>query len=286
MHRHAWTVICVAPVDRRTALGGYTSGVTRAFTIPGGTPSVPHYQNAPSNMKTSIRCLSLAVASTLLAHAASAQSLSIYGAAEAAGLGESSAILGASVGTGRQGWNPIAGINFQTYTFRLSPTSTATNTAVVPSVGLEYRTHVGSVQGTVGYNFTNRDSKLANLNVPVVGGTGGGENSPVVGLQGNYWGGIYEHQAIISYSTKSEYTWSRFRLGARPMATTPLYLGAQAVLQGTNKFGGVHRYQVGPTINYHFSPNFHLGGSTGLTIHSDDTKTGYASVEFVILPRL
>jgi hypothetical protein len=234
-------------------------------------------------MLTRNRSIAIAAFAVLLAHDAGAQSLSTYGGAELAGLGEGSAILGVGLSTGRNGITPVAGLNVQTYKYR-SGDKLIQNSAIVPSIGLQYKGNTGNVQATVGYNFTNRN---VNGTVPIFGAVGGGDRSTVLGAQANYWGGIYEHQAIVSYNVNGEYTWSRFRAAARPAAATPLYLGGQLGWQGTRKFGGVYRTQVGPTVNYHFSPNFHLGGSTGALFRSNDMPTtGYLGVEFLVLTPL
>jgi hypothetical protein len=234
-------------------------------------------------MLTRTRSLALAALAALLAHDAGAQSLSTFGGAELAGLGEGSAILGVGLSTGRNGITPIAGLNVQTYKYR-SGTELRQNSAIVPSIGLQYKGNTGNVQATVGYNFTNRD---VGGTVPIFGAIGGGDRSTVLGAQANYWGGIYEHQAIVSYNINGQYTWSRFRAAARPVATTPLYLGGQLGWQGTPKFDGVYRTQVGPTINYHFTPNFHLGGSAGALFRNGNRPTtGYLGVEFLVLTPL
>ncbi len=231
----------------------------------------------------STRTRRFAVAAALLAFSAqaSAQNLAVYGATEAAGLGEGSAILGASLTPGHLGLNWLVGASVQTYRYRLSPTKTDQRVAFAPAVGVQLRAPNGAVQATVGYNFT---SGTAPDNV--VGVDGGGTSSPRLGLQGNYWGGIFAHEGIVSYATKSEYVWARGRLGARPVAVVPLYLGGEFVYQGAERFG--YRYQAGPTVNYHITPNFHVGGSGGVRWSSatNSVRTGYVTLGFVALSQL
>jgi hypothetical protein len=239
-------------------------------------------------MPSRTRLLALAVAITAAgAHAAGAQNLAVYGAAEAAGFGEGSAILGAALTPGYLGLNWVLGANVQTYRFRTTTTTGAPiheqRVAFTPSVGLQFRVPDGMVQGTVGYNFTSGD--VGNNNI--VGVPGGGANSPVLAAQANYWGGIYEHEGIIAYTTKNKYLWSRARLGVRPLPMTPVYVGGEFIYQGTAAFG--HRYQVGPTVNFHVTPNFHVGVDGGLRWNSvagttaDQPKSGYFGVYFVAL---
>jgi hypothetical protein len=109
----------------------------------------------------------------------------------------------------------------------------------------------------------------------------------VLAAQGNYWGGIFEHEGIIAYTTKNKYLWSRIRLAARPMPLTPVYLGGEFIYQGTADFG--HRYQAGPTINFHVTPNLHIGVDGGVRWNSvagstaNLPKSGYVGVYFVAL---
>jgi hypothetical protein len=241
-------------------------------------------------MPSRTRLLALAAAITAaVAHTAGAQNLAVYGAAEAAGFGEGSAILGAALTPGYLGLNWVIGANVQTYRYtRLIDPATGTrtyaqNVAFTPSVGLQFRMPDGAVQGTVGYNFTSGDvTNNADVGVP-----GGGANSPVLAAQANYWGGIFEHEGIIAYTTKNKYLWSRARLAARPIPTTPVYVGGEFIYQGTADFG--HRYQAGPTINFHITPNFHFGVDGGVRWNSvagstaDLPKSGYVGVNFVAL---
>jgi hypothetical protein len=240
-------------------------------------------------MPSRTRLLAVAAAITAAtAHAAGAQNLAVYGAAEAAGFGESSAILGASLTPGYLGLNWVVGASVLTYRFRTTPANAATSSyeqrvAFTPSVGLQFRVPDGLVQGTVGYNFTSGNV----AGNEIVGVPGGGANSPVLAAQANYWGGIFEHEGIIAYTTKNKYLWSRARLGVRPMPLVPVYVGGEFIYQGTADFG--HRYQAGPTINYHVTPNLHIGVDGGIRWNSvagttaDQPKSGYVGIYFVAL---
>jgi hypothetical protein len=223
----------------------------------------------------------LALATALVAQTAGAQSLTTYGAVEAAGLGEGSAILGIAVAKPGLGWGPWAGVNVQTFRFinglDANGYTYKQKLALEPSIGMQYRTESSSILGRVGYNFTGSDDQTFGL------GAGGGA-SPVLGAQANYWGGAFEHSGIAALSTKSQYLWARGRLAVRPMVM-PLYVGGELVAQGSSKNNIGYRYQVGPTLNYHITPQLHFGGSAGLRWGSkaNSVKTGYVGLNFVAL---
>ncbi|MDB4898401.1 MAG: hypothetical protein JWN53_209 [Gemmatimonadetes bacterium] len=237
-------------------------------------------------MLSNTRLLAVVVGVVAFAAPARAQNLAVYGAAEAAGLGESSAILGAALTPGNLGLNWLVGANVQTYRFitSRSPMTYDQHVAFTPSVGLQFKTPVGAVQGTVGYNFTSGNISSASNGLGV---SGGGVNSPVIGAQANYWGDPFEHEAIVSLATKNTYLWSRLRLGVRPVPLVPVYIGGEFVYQGASDLG--HRMQAGPTINFHVTPNFHFGVNGGVRWNDAAPgatalpKSGYVGVSFVAL---
>jgi hypothetical protein len=232
-------------------------------------------------MKTRTRCLAVAAALVAFASPVHAQNLAVYGAAEAAGLGEGAAILGATLTPGQLGVNWLVGANVQTYRYRLTPSTTDQKVAFSPSVGLQLRAPMGAIQGTVGYNFTSGSAPTG-----VAGVAGGGTSSPTVGAQANYWGGIFEHEGIVSYATEPQYIWARGRLGMRPVPLVPLYLGGEFISQGGSRYG--YRYQAGPTVNFHLTPNLHVGGSGGVRWNSaaNSPTTGYVTIGFVALSQM
>jgi len=144
----------------------------------------------------------------------------------------------------------------------------------------------GSLDGTVGYNFASGDVTSNNN----VGAPGGGVNSLTLGLNANYWGGIFEHSGIVSYATEPQYLWTRGRLAVRPIPTHPVYLGGELVAQGGSQYGW--RWQAGPTLNVHVTPNFHAGINGGVRWNTapsgtvgavDLPKSGYVGVSFLAL---
>ena len=235
-------------------------------------------------------CISVVVASS-----AGAQALATFGSAEVAGFGEGSALLGTSLSTGRQGLGPIAGLVGQTYRYRDTQNTHAQAYAISPSVGLQYAMPTGAVSASVGYSFVSTQFDRV-----VSGGEFGGTSGVFVSGQGNYWGnGENSAQAIGSYGFKSEYYWSRVRAAHRlAPSAQPVYLGAEFVLQGTqrgyttNRLTGARgpsetRYEVGPTIEYRISPEFRVGASSGLRGGNNSTaQSGYARVEFLLLTKL
>ena len=232
---------------------------------------------------TNTRVFSLASLLTLgLAIAAGAQSIATFGSAEAAGFGEGSALLGSSINTGHQGWGPVGTITAQTYRYRSGANTHAQAYALSPSVGLINIMRGGSIQGGVGYTFVHADGP-----VNVLGVEGGSKNGVFVSAQGNYWGnGENSAQVIGSYGFASDYYWTRGRASHRlAPSATPVYLGAEVVVQGSQKFvPAATRYQFGPTLEYRFTPQFRMGMSGGYRGGNNNAAgTGYGRVEFLVL---
>jgi hypothetical protein len=236
-------------------------------------------------MQSTTRATSL-VAGLLLAvaPAADAQALATFGSAELAGYGEGSALIGASLSTGRQGLGPVATLVAQTYRFRSGVNAHTQAYAVSPSLGLQYTMPTGAVQGSVGYTFVNTEF----LNV-IAGSEVGGRSGVFVSGQGNYWGtGENTAQVIGSYNFESEYYWTRGRAAHRlAPSANPIYVGGEVVVQGSQNFTpSLTRYQVGPTIEYRISPDLRVGASAGYRGGNNNFPgSGYARVEFLALSR-
>lgn len=237
-------------------------------------------------MKITLRIASLSAALSLgLATSLPAQNMATFGSAEVAGFGEGSALLGTSINAGVRGWGPVATLVGQTYRYRSGLNTHAQAYAISPSLGLVHTTAVGAVQGSVGYTFVRTDGP-----VTVLGVEGGSKSGVFVSGQGNYWGnGENTAQAIASYGFASEYLWSRFRAAHRlAPSATPFYLGGEFVFQGTQKdTPSRYRYQLGPTIEYRFTPEFRMGASAGYRGGNNNAAgTGYGRVEFLVLSKL
>ena len=233
------------------------------------------------------RAFSLAIALSLgLAITAGGQSIATFGSAEVAGFGEGSALLGTSANTGRQGWGPVGTLVAQTYRYRSGLNQHAQAYALSPSIGLINIMPTGSVQAGVGYTFVNTDVTTSNVALET-----GSKSGVFVSAQGNYWGnGENSAQLIGSYGFASEYYWTRARAAHRiAPSATPVYLGAELVVQGSQKFvPTATRYQFGPTLEYRFTPQFRMGVSGGYRdgTNNNSAGTGYGRVEFLLLTRM
>jgi hypothetical protein len=249
-------------------------------------------------MPTRTRILSLAGAlSVALASSAAAQSLAVYGGVEAAGLGESSALLGASVAGSGLGLSPVFSLTGQTYRFRTFPSGFETATAISPLIGLQHNDGRTLLMGGVGYSWVSSDVPLV---APGVGLPTGTEDSPFILGQVNHWGdGNRDIQAIASYAFEPQYLWSRGRAAHRFYAT-PIFLGGEVVAQGSpghdvdvaTPGGGTVRvstgsfwsFNVGPTAQYRFTENFRVLGAAGVRLGTNDQPTsGYGKLEFLAL---
>ena len=239
------------------------------------------HPHSPMNSRTSGFAIA-AVLAAIVSLPAGAQSLATYGSAEVAGYGEGSLFLGSTLGLpGGRGLSPFVAGYVQTYRYRTGANSHATATAFAPSVGLSYGMPTGNVSGSIGYNFTNTDVS----NVPIVGLQGGNTASLFSTFQANYWGdGNQAVQGIVSYAYRSQYLWSRARAAHR-LGTSPWFGGGEFVYQGSNKINQ-HRYQVGPTIEYRFTPAFRLGGAAGYKGGDNYPGSGYAQINFLVLSNL
>ena len=224
-----------------------------------------------------------------------AQALATFGSAELAGFGEGSALLGTSLSTGRLGWGPMVTVVGQTYRYQNGVNSHVQAYAISPSAGLQYSMPTGAVSAGVGYTFVNTE-----FNGVITGNELGGRSGTFVTGQGNYWGdGENTAQLLGSYGFKSAYYWSRARAAHRlSPSATPVYLGAEFVLQGAprgypNAAGvtsgnAVTRYEVGPTIEYRATPEFRVGASGGFRGGNSISgpNSGYARIEFLLLTKL
>lgn len=244
--------------------------------------------------KTSFTTLAAVIC---FAATANAQSLATFGSAEAAGLGESSALLGVSMSSGASGWGPVGTLIGQTYRFSSGANTFAQAYAVSPSVGVQNNMPTGSIQASVGYTFIHTDLKLVSVPatdtpspLPILGVETGSSNGVFISGQGNYWGtGENTAQVIASYGFGAEYYWTRFRAAHRlAPSDNPFYVGAEFVLQGTQKTTpSAMRYQVGPTLEYRVTPDFRVGVSGGYRGGNNNAPgSGYVRIEFLALSRM
>jgi hypothetical protein len=249
-------------------------------------------------MTTRTRILSLAsLVSVALASSANAQSLAVYGGVEAAGLGESSALLGASVAGSGLGLSPVVSVTGQTYRFRDGAGGFITANAISPLLGLQYNNGRSMLMGGVGYSFVNK-------NIPAtasgIGLSTGSEDGAFILGQVNHWGdGNRDIQGIASFAFKPAYLWSRVRAAHR-VYLSPIFFGGEVVAQGTPgvtrdyvsaagvvtraNTGSYWSFNVGPTLQYRFTENFRVLGAAGARIGSNSVPlSGYGKLEFLAL---
>lgn len=221
---------------------------------------------------------SAALALSLLSSNAGAQA--IYGSAEFDTDDFTMFFLGGSMSASGLGWKPYGAVSAYTLHF-----PGVTRNVVVPTVGLVNRTNEGSVSFGVGYAFSDKDFDQPLL-VPAESGSG------IIGsVQWNHWGsGDHALQLLGSYNFGTQFFWTRGR-ASRPLATqSPLWVGGEASV-----FGGgdpsASMAQLGPTVEWRFSPQFRLGGSAGIKFGLsspagvDLGNPAYGRVEFLWLPR-
>jgi hypothetical protein len=248
-------------------------------------------------MTTRTRLLSLAsVLSVALASSASAQSLAVYGGVEAAGLGESSAILGASLAGGGLGLSPVIGVTGQTYRYRNGAGDFISANAISPLIGLQFNNGRSLIMGGVGYSWVSTDLPSG---TPGIGLPSGTENGAFILGQVNHWGdGNRDIQGIASFAFEPGYLWSRGRAAHR-VYLTPWFAGGEVVAQGSPGkdrevvIGGVTTtvnvpsywsFNVGPTLQYRFTENFRVLGAAGARIGTNDVPlSGYGKLEFLAL---
>jgi hypothetical protein len=249
-------------------------------------------------MTTRTRLLSVAsVLAFALASTAHAQSLAVYGGVEAAGLGESSALLGASVAGTGLGLSPVVSLTGQTYRYRAFPSGYVSASAISPLLGLQYNDGREMFMGGVGYSFVSSDVPAARAGIGLPSGT---ENGVFILGQMNHWGdGNRDIQAIASFAFEPKYLWSRGRAAHR-FYSSPVFLGGEVVAQGSPgrdvdvlTTGGTTTrvnvpsywsFNVGPTLQYRFTENFRLLGAAGARIGTNDAPlSGYGKLEFLAL---
>lgn len=217
-----------------------------------------------------------ATAAALMLIGSTAHAQSIFGAAEFDDENTSFFLLGGSWGPGGLGWRPYLGVSAYHLRFDAGP-STTTRNVVVPSIGMTNRMSDGSFGGSVGYAFADEDAPVAFV---------GAESGDGVVVQGhlNHWGsGRHNLQLLGSYNFGTEFFWTRGRASRPLTATSPLWVGGEAALMGGES---VTLAQIGPTIEWRFSPQFRFGGSAGFkpVLSGGSGSAVYGRVEFLWLP--
>jgi hypothetical protein len=187
---------------------------------------------------------------------------SFYGSAEADTRNTQFYLLGMYVGMGGLGWSPFFNINGYLLDYKVGTTKRNLS-AISPSVGLAYAGRTGGVSFGVGYTWVH------NPVVTAVGAEGGSSNGVTAsfGAYNNGSGSRPLHTQLLSnYNFGSRYLWARGRASV-PFGYSvahPARIGLEVVGQGGGKNGVTsNSFQVGPTLEYAWTPNFRTTGVIG-----------------------
>ena len=227
--------------------------------------------------RTHTLALTLACSAVLSATAA-AQSVAVFGAAEGTGNNTSIYLIGANLSASGLGWKPEVGAT--AYELHFPGTDRG---VFEPHVGLVNSMADQSLGFSVGYAFASTNTNVAAL-VPGQSGRG-----VVVSGDWDYWDNNRKAAQLLgSYNFGDNGFWGRGRASRPVHVGSPLWFGGEAVLLGETQSPSVWAAQLGPTLEYRFSPQFRLGGSGGVQFglgsNGGPGTTGYLQVEFLWLP--
>ena len=187
-------------------------------------------------------------------------------------------LAGLSTSPGGRGVSPILGVQASEVSFDNGPSRTNVF-AVKPYVGLSNNYGSGSVNGTVGYSFSNRDQGTRILT------TSGNDvgTGVVVSAGWDHWGtgGPWGHQLLGSYNFDSEALWTRGRITRRISASGP----SQRRLGGEVAFltgDGYTAWQPGAILELHNGRGGILGLGAGARIPDTGKAAAYFKVEGVV----
>jgi hypothetical protein len=223
----------------------------------------------------------VAVAAMLIAGTAQAQSswnATGIGVAEYDTDGAFFLLAGVSASPGGRGVSPILGVQGSQVSFDNGPSRTNVF-AVKPYVGLTNRYGSGSVYGTVGYAFSNREEGTRVLST-VTNDVGTGV---VVSGGWDHWGsgGPWGHQLLGSYNFDSENFWGRGRMTRRISASGPSQrrLGAELALSAGDNYTA---WQPGAILELHNGRGGILGLGAGLKLPDGGDNAVYFKIEGVL----
>jgi len=185
---------------------------------------------------------------------------SFYGSGEADTRNVQFYLLGVYLGTGGLGWTPYLDLNGWILDYPILGTR-QTLSAVNPTVGLAYSTNNSGVSFGAGYSVAHNPV----LSVP--GAASGGE-SGVTASFGAYRNGTGRRpantQLLAEYNFGAQYAWARAR-GSEPFGHSvrhPARIGLEVIGQGGGRTGVTsNEFDIGPTLEYAWTPNF---GTTGV----------------------
>ena len=218
---------------------------------------------------------------------------SFYGSAEADTRNTQFYLLGMYVGMGGMGWSPYFNVNGYVLNFREDPGNVKrTLSAISPTIGMAYAGRTGGVSFGVGYAWVHNPTPLA------IGAEGGNSNG-VTASFGAYHNGTgrrpLHSQLLSNYNFGSRYLWARGRVST-PFGYSvdhPARIGLEVVGQGGGKNGNnTNSFQVGPTLEYAWTPNFRTTGVVGFKsvggsfngVSASRESAAYFKLEFSLSP--
>jgi len=216
---------------------------------------------------------------------------SFYGSAEVDTRHSQFYLLGMYVGMGGLGWSPYFNVNGWALHFRPNQNSsvTRTMTAVSPTVGLAYAGRNSGISIGAGYTWVHNPT-------PGTPGAEGGSSNGVTASFGAYNNGSGRRslhtQLLSNYNFGSRYLWARGR-ASEPFGNSarhPARVGLEVVGQGGGKNGlTTNEFQVGPTLEYAWTPNFRTTGvigwkNVGGSNFANRDNAAYFKLEFSLSP--
>lgn len=181
-------------------------------------------------------------------------------------------LAGVSASPGGVGLAPLVGVQANFLTFD-APDRVEVFT-VRPYAGLRSGYEGGSVYGTVGYAFSNRDEDVG----PVAADRGSGV---VVSGGLDHWGtgGPLGYQLLGSYNFGSEAYWTRGRVTTRTGESSRMRVGGEVALLGGD---GYSAWQPGAVLEWHNGSGRILGLGAGMKLYENADDAFYVRVEGVL----
>lgn len=219
-----------------------------------------------------------AVAAAGSAGSVAAQDATVYATASVDGNSDNVELVGGSVRFGQGlGLAPVVGVQAYRVGYETVGGDNRSIWSVNPSAGVNYRMAQGQLEARVGYAFQSEDA------APIIEGVGG-KSGLTSAVQGNYWGGGPEVQAIAAMNWRSDYLWTNLQAVVPVMQMNPARLsaGAEVVWQGdVGDNGGSHSFQVGPVLKYATGHNSAITAGAGWKTSDARDDTWYARLAVV-----
>jgi len=249
-----------------------------------------------NNHRNAVLALAALAVLTTIGRTAQAQGSqfhpSFYGSTELDTRHSQFYLLGMYVGMGGLGWSPYFNINAYALHYRVVPglaNSDRTLSAVLPALGMAYAGRRNGVSFGAGYTWVDNEDPGA------PGAEGGGSNG-VTASFGAYHNGTGRRplhtQLLANYNFDSPYLWARARASVpfRYSNRHPARIGAELVGQSGGN-GGLksNSFQVGPTLEYAWTPQFRTTGvvgykSVGGPRFASTESAAYFKLEFSFSP--